>query len=192
MWLELQCLRNLRKKTWPYDSLWHYGDVSYPVTIASRWDQRPYVKLTIFWSWRNVQWVMALMVTDVGTAVVYGDLTKFQGERVMIGGLGGQTIPLTQMWLKRGVRHLPPWEYKVSMPKMYSGTGAIDILLGLALQTARGTFRRWQRCISVWVVKAIMRGHAKHEPTCLPEPHWINNVRQYRLWGSGGEGKMKY
>jgi len=83
---------------------------------------------------------MALMVTDVGTAVVYGDLTKFQGERVMIGGLGGQTIPLTQMWLKRGVRHLPPWEYKVSMPKMYSGTGAIDILLGLALQTTIGVF----------------------------------------------------
>ena len=97
------------------------------------------------------------MVTDVGTAVVYGDLTKFQGERVMIGGLGGQTIPVTQMWLKRGVRHLPPWEYKVSMPKMYSGTGVIDTLYSWGGRGPTPNFNH------VWVTGMV----------CPPKPLFI-------------------
>lgn len=46
---------------------------------------------------------MALVDTGMETSVVYSDPTKFQGERVMIGGFVGQTIPVTQTWLKLGV-----------------------------------------------------------------------------------------
>ena len=42
-------------------------------------------------------------------------------------------------------------------------------------------FRLRQRCISVRAVQAILRGHVKHEPICLPKQYWITKVRQYRL-----------
>jgi len=46
----------------------------------------------------------------------------------MIGGFGGQTIPVTQTWLRLGLGHLRPWHYKVSVapvPEYILGT---DIL----------------------------------------------------------------
>jgi len=60
---------------------------------------------------------MALVDTGAKTSIIYGDLTKFNGDRVMIGGSGGQTVPVTQTWLKLGVRRLPPREYMVSIPQ---------------------------------------------------------------------------
>jgi len=54
---------------------------------------------------------MALVDTGVETTITYGDLNKFNGDRVMIGGFGGQNIPVTQTWLELGVRCLPPQEY---------------------------------------------------------------------------------
>ena len=44
-----------------------------------------------------------------------------------------------------------------------------------------------QRCISVRAVQAILRGHVKHEPICLPKLHQITNVRQYRFPGGQDE-----
>lgn len=58
---------------------------------------------------------MALVDAGMETSVVYSDPTKFQGERVMIGGFVGQTIPVTQTWLKLGVGCLLPQEYKLSI-----------------------------------------------------------------------------
>lgn len=54
---------------------------------------------------------MALVDTGSETPIVYSDLTKFQAERVIIGASGGQTISVTQMQLKLGVRRLPPQEH---------------------------------------------------------------------------------
>ena len=51
---------------------------------------------------------MALVDTGAETSIIYRDLTKFNGDRMMIGGLGGQTIPVTQTLLKLGVGHLLP------------------------------------------------------------------------------------
>ena len=59
---------------------------------------------------------MELIVTGTETSIIYGDLTKFDGDRVMIGGFGGQTIPVTQTWLKLGVGHLPPQGYSGYCP----------------------------------------------------------------------------
>lgn len=56
---------------------------------------------------------MALVDTGAETSIIYGDPNKFHGNRVMIGGFGGQTISVTQTWLKLGVGHLPPQNYKV-------------------------------------------------------------------------------
>jgi len=67
---------------------------------------------------------MALVDTGAETSIIYGDLTKLNGDRVMIGGFGGQTIPVTQTWLKVGVRHLPLWEYKVSIARSMSTSWA--------------------------------------------------------------------
>ena len=86
-------------------------------------------------------------------------------------------IPVTQTWLKLGVGHLPPLKYKVSIAPVPEYILGIDILWGLALQTTVGEFRLQQRCISVQAVQAILRGHVKHEPICLPKPCWIINVR---------------
>lgn len=47
----------------------------------------------------------------VETPIAYGDPTKFQGDRVMIGGFRGKIIPVTQTWLKLGAGCLPPAEY---------------------------------------------------------------------------------
>ena len=51
---------------------------------------------------------MALVDMGMETSIIYGYPTTFQGNKVMIGGFAGQTIPVTQMWLKLGVGHLPP------------------------------------------------------------------------------------
>jgi len=84
---------------------------------------------------------MAFVDTGEETTIIYGDLTKFNGDRVMIGGFGGQTVPVTQTWLKLGVGCLPPWEYKVSIAPVQEYILGIDILWGLALQTTVGEFR---------------------------------------------------
>ena len=89
---------------------------------------------------------MALVDTGMETSVVYGDPTKFQGERIMIGGFAGQTIPVTQMWLKLGVGCLLPWEYKVSVAPLPECILSIDMLWGLTLQTTVGVFRLRGMC----------------------------------------------
>ena len=161
------------------------GDVSPP--RASRWDQRLYVELPIYWSPQNIQRVMALVDTGAETSIIYGDPNKFHGNRVMIGGFGGQTIPVTQTWLKLGVGRLPPREYKVSIAPVQKYILGIDILCGLALQTTVGEFRLRQRCIRIRAVQVILRGHAKHGPICLPKPRRVTNVRQSRLPGGQDE-----
>ncbi|XP_052553514.1 uncharacterized protein LOC128087697 [Tympanuchus pallidicinctus] len=135
----------------------------------------------IYWSRKNIQRVIALVDTGAETSIIYGDRRKFDGERVMIGGFGGQIIPVTQTWLKLGVGRLPPRGYKVSIAPVQEYILGIDILWDLALQTTVGEFRLRQRCISIRAVQAILRGHAKHGNVCLPKPHRITNVRQYRL-----------
>jgi len=109
---------------------------------------------------------MALVDTGAETSVIYRDLTKFDGNRVMIGGFGGQTILVTQTWLKLGVGHLPPWEYEVSIAPVPEYILGIDILWGLALQTNIRKFRLRKRCINVRTVQVILRGHEKHEFIC--------------------------
>lgn len=77
----------------------------------------------------------------VETLIIYGDLTKFHVDKMMVGGFGGQTIPVTQTRLKLRVGHLPPQEYKVStapVPEYILGT---DTLWCLTLQTTVGEFR---------------------------------------------------
>jgi len=130
---------------------------------------------------------MALVDTGAETSIIPEDLTKFNSSRVMIGGFGGQTVPVTQTWQKMGVEDLPPWECKVSIAPVQEYILGIDILWGLALQMTVGEFRLWQRCISIQVVQAVLRGHAKQGPICLPKPHRITNVRQYRLPGGQDE-----
>ena len=101
---------------------------------------------------------MALVDTGAETSLIYGDPTEFNGDRVLIGGFGGQTIPVTQTRLKLGVERLLPQEYKVSIAPVPEYILSIDILWDLALQTTVGEFRHRKRCISVWAVQAILRG----------------------------------
>lgn len=84
------------------------GDASPPVTRASRKEWRAYVELTIFWSQKNIQRVMALVDRGAEASIIYGDTTKFNGDRVMISGFRGQTIPVTLTWLKWGGGWVPP------------------------------------------------------------------------------------
>ena len=90
------------------------GDASSPASRGPRWKLRPDVELTIFRSQKNIEQVMALVDMGAETLIIYGDPTKFHAARMMIAGFGGQTIPVTQTWLKLGVGHLPPQEYLYS------------------------------------------------------------------------------
>lgn len=53
------------------------------------------------------------MLVDTGaeTLLIYGHPNKFYGYRVVTGGSGEQTIPVTQTLLKLGVGHLPPQDF---------------------------------------------------------------------------------
>ena len=84
---------------------------------------------------------MELIVTGTETSIIYRDLTKFSSNRMMIGDSEGQTILVTQTWLKLGVRCLPPWEYKVSIAPVQEYILSIGILWGLALQMTVEEFR---------------------------------------------------
>ena len=130
---------------------------------------------------------MALVDTGAETSIIYGDPNQFSGSKAMIGGFGGQMIPVTQTWLKLGVGRLPPREYKVSIAPIPEYILGIDILSGLTLQTTVGEFRLRERCISIRAVQAIIRGHAEIEPICLPQPRRITNTKQYRLPGGQQE-----
>ena len=84
---------------------------------------------------------MELIVTGTETSIIYGDLTRFGGNRVTIGGFREQAILVTQTWLKLGAGRLPAWEYKESIAPAQEYILGIDILWGLALQTTMGEFR---------------------------------------------------
>lgn len=78
---------------------------------------------------------MALVDMGSETSIIYCDSTKFYGNRVMIGVLGEQNIPITLTWLKLGAGHLPPQEYKVSIAPVPECILDIDTLWGLTFQT---------------------------------------------------------
>ena len=84
------------------------GEPKFPKTRDSRGDRRPYVKIIIHRSQRNVQWVMALIDTGAETSIIHGDQNQFSDTTAMIGGFVGQIIPVTDTWLKLGVGNLPP------------------------------------------------------------------------------------
>ena len=37
------------------------------------------------------------------------------------------------------------------------------------------------------MVKAVLRGHARHLPIALPVPQWVTNTKQYKLPGGHKE-----
>jgi len=61
---------------------------------------------------------MALVDTGAETSFIYGDPTKFRREGVMTGEFKGQTIPITQTWLKLGVGCFSPGGYL--SPRVYT------------------------------------------------------------------------
>ena len=55
-------------------------------------DQKPHGRLTIHWSSRNKQGVMALVDTGVECTLIHGDTFKFPGLLNTINGYGEQTV----------------------------------------------------------------------------------------------------
>jgi len=106
-----------------------------------------------------------------------GDSTEFHRGRVLINGFGGQTIPVTHIWLKLGVECLPLQQYKVSIAPVLEYILGKDILWGLTLQTTMEEFRLRERYVSIQVVQAILRVHVKHEPIGLPTLRWNTNTK---------------
>ena len=123
------------------------------------------------------------MLVDTGeeTSVIYGDPTKFNGDRVMICIFGGTDHSSQPNMVETGGWEYTPQEYNVSIAPVQEYILGIDILWGLALQMTVRQFRLQQRCISVRVVQATLRGHVKHETICLLKLCQITNIRQYRF-----------
>jgi len=57
-----------------------------------------------------------LVDTGVETSIIYEDPTKFKRDRVVLGGFGGQIIPVTQTWWKLGVGFSHPRSIKYLLP----------------------------------------------------------------------------
>ena len=81
------------------------------------------------------------------------------------------TLPL-------GIGHLPPHPCKVDVSPIPEHFLGIDILAGMCLQTTMGEFH-----LQMQVVKAVLRGHARHNPVSLPTPHRKVATKQYYLPG---------
>ena len=90
-------------------------------------------------------------------------------DPTIIEGYGGNSLV---------IEHLHPKEYTVYISPIPEYMWEIDILQGLWLQTTAGEFR-----LRVHVVKAVLRGHARHPPIALPVPRQVTNTRQYKLPG---------
>lgn len=88
-----------------------------------------------------------------------------------------------QTWLKLGVGHLPPQEYKISIAPLHEYILGIDVLWGLAVQTHIGELSLQIRSINIQAVQLILQGYVKNEPSRLPQLCWLTNMKQYRLPG---------
>ena len=73
-------------------------------------------------------------------------------------------------------------EYTVYISPILEYILGIDILQGLWLQTTAGEFR-----LRVRVVKAVLRGHARHPPIALPVPWRVTNTKQCKPPGGHRE-----
>ena len=89
---------------------------------------------------------------------------------------------MKQAQIPLGIGCLPPSEYTVYISLIPKYIWGIDILQGLWLRTIAGEFR-----LRVHVVKAVLRGHARHPPIALPVPWWVTNTKQYKLPGEHKE-----
>ena len=88
-------------------------------------------------------------------------------------GYRGKAIRVRKVQISLGIGCLPPKEYTVYISPIPEYILGVDILQGLWLQTMAGKFR-----LRVCVVKAVLRGHAKHPPVALPVRQGVTNTKQ--------------
>ena len=83
----------------------------------------------------------------------------------MIDGYGGKAVRVRKAQIPLGIGCLPPKEYTVYISPIPEYILEVDILQGLWLQTTAGEFR-----LMVHMVRAVLRGHAKHPSVAPPVP----------------------
>ena len=119
--------------------------------------------------------MLAFVDTAAESSLIYGNPERFRGVITAIDGYRRQSIQVQAVPLTLGIT--TPYKVYVSpTPKYILG---IDILAGMHLQTTMGEFH-----LQIWVVKAILRGHARHPPLSLPTPNRIVATKQYHLLDS--------
>ena len=91
----------------------------------------------------------------------------------MIDGYGGKAIRVKKAQIPLELGCLTPKEYTMYNSPIPEYILGANILQGLGLQTTAGEFR-----LRVWVVKAVLRGHAKHPPVALPVLRRVTNTKQ--------------
>ena len=69
------------------------------------------------------------------------------------------------------IGYLPPKEYSVYISPIPECILGVDIL-----QWSADEFR-----LRLYMVKAVLKGHAKQPPIALPVPQWVANTKQYKL-----------
>ena len=104
------------------------------------------------------------------------------GEIYTVYSFAGKCPIPSGIWAFFTLIALPPKEYTVYISSTLEYILGIDILQGQWLQTTSGEFR-----LRVCVVKAVLRGHAKHLPVALPVPWQVTNTKQYKLAGEQKE-----
>ena len=122
----------------------------------------------------NVQHVLVLVDTVADCSTNHGNPKHFPGNPAVIDKYGGKAIRVMKAQITMGIRHLPPKEYTMYISPFPEYIFGVDNLQSLWLQTTAGEFR-----LRVRVVKAVLRGHAKHLLVALPVPRWVTNTKQY-------------
>ena len=125
---------------------------------------------------------MALVDIGAECSLVHGKPEQFPGHRAHVDGYGGQNIEVKVVSLTLEIGRLFVQVYTVYVSPVPELILETEVLQGLVLWTSVGEF-----CPQVHVVKAVMRGYAKHPPQVLPMPWRAVTMRQYCLLGGHKE-----
>ena len=100
-------------------------------------------------------------MVDIGAecSLVHGKPEKLNGHSAYIEGYGGQNIEVKAVSLPLEIGWLSVQVYTVYMSPFPEYILGVDVLKGLVLRISVGEFH-----LQVRVVKAVMRGYAKHPP----------------------------
>lgn len=117
--------------------------------------------------------------------LIYGNPTKFRGQKIRITGLEGKEISAVGTRLTIQIRQLPKQTYLVMIVPIPEYIIGIDILKGLTSQLTDGQYQFGIRSLTYFTLSVII-GCIKHKVE-LPPATSVVHMRQYKIPGGQEE-----